>query len=378
MMSQLSTMYIGEDTVTSLKLESTGDVSVDFKFDTVGEFFRAFRKFKNSVDIIFIELQLVSEMKPYAKYINRTTGTKVYVISNYNRVDPHFMSYLKDSGFHALFNMPQDERILFSRLSILAKGTGKRRRIHSNYQIGFAKRIFDIVFASSALLLLSPLFLLVAALIKFGSKGPVFYASKRVGTSYKIFDFYKFRSMRTDADQMIDQIAKNNQYTSSNQVQQVDVSSCACGGECTSKLYADGEMVCENTYLVRSKAQSENNFIKVKNDPRITKVGRFIRSTSIDELPQLFNVLKGDMSIVGNRPLPLYEAEQLTSDQFAERFLAAAGITGLWQVSKRGQAEMSADERKLLDNQYAQSQSLWFDIKLILKTFPALLQKENV
>ncbi len=115
------------------------------------------------------------------------------------------------------------------------------------------------------------------------------------------------------------------------------------------------------------------------NDPRITKVGRILRNTSIDELPQFINVLKGDMSIVGNRPLPLYEAELLTSDQWAKRFLAPAGITGLWQVTKRGGANvMSADERKQLDIEYAENYSFWYDIKILLKTIPAMLQHENV
>jgi lipopolysaccharide/colanic/teichoic acid biosynthesis glycosyltransferase len=119
-------------------------------------------------------------------------------------------------------------------------------------------------------------------------------------------------------------------------------------------------------------------FVKIKNDPRITKVGQFIRDTSIDELPQLFNVLKGDMSIVGNRPLPLYEAEKITTDKYITRFMAPAGITGLWQVTKRGKSAMSEEERIELDNTYANHHSFWGDIKIILMTIPALLQKENV
>ncbi len=130
---------------------------------------------------------------------------------------------------------------------------------------------------------------------------------------------------------------------------------------------------------MRNKEISEaGTFIKISNDPRVTKVGKIIRNTSIDELPQLINVLKGDMSIVGNRPLPLYEAELLTSDNWSERFLAPAGITGLWQVEKRGGGEMSEEERKNLDNKYAQNSSFLYDLKLILRTIPALLQSENV
>ncbi|MGL5317369.1 MAG: sugar transferase, partial [Bacteroidales bacterium] len=112
---------------------------------------------------------------------------------------------------------------------------------------------------------------------------------------------------------------------------------------------------------------------------RITVVGRFIRKYSIDELPQLFNVLKGDMSIVGNRPLPLYEAELLTKDDSIDRFLAPSGITGLWQVEKRGDSgKMSAAERKDLDVYYANHFSLAMDMKIIFRTFTSFIQKENV
>ena len=115
-----------------------------------------------------------------------------------------------------------------------------------------------------------------------------------------------------------------------------------------------------------------NTFIKIVNDPRVTRVGKIIRNTSIDELPQLINVIKGDMSIVGNRPLPLYEAELLTQDDLSKRFLAPAGITGLWQVELRGKGgDMSQKERMQLDNKYADlfidnNYSFWYDIKIIL------------
>jgi lipopolysaccharide/colanic/teichoic acid biosynthesis glycosyltransferase len=131
-------------------------------------------------------------------------------------------------------------------------------------------------------------------------------------------------------------------------------------------------------YSVFKRATPNSAFIKIKDDPRVTKVGKVLRNTSIDELPQLVNVLFGDMSIVGNRPLPLYEAEKLTTDKYALRFMAPAGITGLWQVMKRGKGEMSEEERLLLDNNYAQNHSFLYDIALILKTIPALFQKESV
>lgn len=139
----------------------------------------------------------------------------------------------------------------------------------------------------------------------------------------------------------------------------------------------DGKAVCE--HWLQESNKNESAFFKIKDDPRITRVGKFLRNTSLDELPQLINVLKGEMSLVGNRPLPLYEAEKLTSDAAALRFLAPAGITGLWQVTKRGRkGEMSENERIELDKEYARDHSFKKDIELIIKTFPALLQKENV
>jgi len=120
------------------------------------------------------------------------------------------------------------------------------------------------------------------------------------------------------------------------------------------------------------------NFFKVSNDPRITRIGRFLRNSSLDELPQLFNVIKGDMSLVGNRPLPLYEASTLTTNEFVERFMAPAGITGLWQIKKRGQGEMSSEERINLDISYARKSSMLYDLWIMANTPKALLQKSDV
>ena len=131
--------------------------------------------------------------------------------------------------------------------------------------------------------------------------------------------------------------------------------------------------------MAMQTAAEEKKGWTVRNDPRVTGIGKVLRRTSIDELPQLFNILKGDMSIVGNRPLPLYEAELLTSDEHIDRFMGPAGLTGLWQVEKRGEAgKLSAEERKQLDIKYAKTFSFWLDIKIILKTVTAFIQKENV
>lgn len=120
------------------------------------------------------------------------------------------------------------------------------------------------------------------------------------------------------------------------------------------------------------------SFLKICNDPRVTKVGQFLRNTSLDELPQLFNVLIGDMSLVGNRPLPIYEASTLTHDEAVERFMAPAGITGLWQVEKRSKEEMSANERISLDIEYARKHNFLMDMFILAKTPMAMFQKANV
>ncbi len=256
------------------------------------------------------------------------------------------------------------------------------------YRIPFIKRAFDIVAALSALILLSPLFLIIMAAIKLESKGSVFYLSKRVGTGYKIFSFYKFRSMYQDADKHVKELSHLNQYTSSSEPSgsgQEDLSGdIVLTHDFNSPfLIGDEAVISEDNYLKTKKEEKATTFVKFEKDPRTTKVGRIIRKLSIDELPQLVNVLKGDMSIVGNRPLPLYEAELLTTDEWSERFLGPAGITGLWQVKARGKSKkMSPEERKELDNKYVQiaqsPYSFFIDLWLIIRTIPAIFQKENV
>ena len=241
------------------------------------------------------------------------------------------------------------------------------------YKMDPWKRAFDITIAGTLLLLLSPFFLVIAILIKLESPGKVFYYQSRVGTGYRVFKFYKFRSMRPDADKFVQKLQDKNQYAGKGEPSNVSVEKTV-----GPQLISDEGWIGESIHQRRVEAGEKNTFFKVKNDPRITKVGRFIRNTSIDELPQLFNVLKGDMSIVGNRPLPLYEAEKLTADDWAMRFLAPAGITGLWQVTERGKSEASADSRKRLDIEYALNHSFWGDMMILLKTPLAALQHENV
>jgi lipopolysaccharide/colanic/teichoic acid biosynthesis glycosyltransferase len=259
------------------------------------------------------------------------------------------------------------------------------------YRMPVSKRLFDIVAASSALIMLSPLLVTIMMAIWLESRGKIYYTSKRVGR--KPFKFYKFRSMHQGADVELKKLAKaKNQYKSKTKALNMDFSTpCPCAQKpdfqyCSPVLHIGSHQICDVWYNEQktSVEKSKPQFIKIPDDPRVTRVGKLIRKTSIDELPQLINVIKGDMSIVGNRPLPVYEAEKLTSDQMAKRFLAPAGLTGLWQVEKRGRkGTMSDDERKQLDNQYAalfieNKYSFWYDMKLILKTIPVLIQKESV
>ncbi len=244
----------------------------------------------------------------------------------------------------------------------------------------YVKRIFDLTIASAVLLALAPLLLLVILLIRLESKGNVFYTSKRVGTQYKVFSLFKFRTMYNNADQQIGQIEHLNQYKEvaneysmalSNTCTQCVIDACACQHQ----LWKDnGVVVCEKLESMRQGMQKKTVFKKFNQDPRVTPLGSFLRKTSIDELPQLINVLRGDMSLVGNRPLPLYEAEKLTNDHQVQRFNAPAGITGLWQVTQRGKLNMSAQERIAIDNEYAQKHSFWLDMKIIAQTIPALIQ----
>lgn len=265
------------------------------------------------------------------------------------------------------------------------------------FKIPLWKRVFDVLFAIIVLILTSPIFILTAIAIRLESKGPVIFKSKRVGANYTIFNFLKFRSMYQDAEERLKEVAKEagNQYAKMSQKAEKTPMSMSDFGmdasmmisDDTDMMIADDEVmlvgddfvISETDYSKEKKEEIDNAFVKIENDPRVTKVGRIIRKFSIDELPQLFNILKGDMSVVGNRPLPLYEAEKLTIDTSIDRFMAPAGLTGLWQVEERGKGGMmSAEERKQLDIKYGQTYNFWLDMKILFRTFFAFVQKENV
>ena len=285
------------------------------------------------------------------------------------------------------------ENILFDEV------TPKYRML--KFKIPVWKRLFDIFFSALGIIILSPVFILTAIAIRLESKGPVIFKSKRVGTNYTIFDFLKFRSMYSDAEQRLKDVAKEagNQYLEKKDgtTEEEHTITAPLGDEAEMMmmdlgmesdmmisddevmLVGDDYVVAESDYAKEKKEEIESAFVKIENDPRITKVGKFIRKYSIDELPQLFNILKGDMSIVGNRPLPLYEAEKLTADKSIDRFMAPAGLTGLWQVEERGKGGMmSAEERKQLDITYGQTYNFKLDMQIIFRTLTAFIQKNDV
>lgn len=301
-------------------------------------------------DIILIEVDSEGKCFKLVEEIKKSfllNGIIIVLLSTHND-NTHKKTAMK-LRVHDFYSLPFSIDDLRERLNFLVtfklikpRLLELSKEVDTTYKMPVGKRIIDLVISGSMLFFLSPIFLLVAVAIRLDSKGPIFYTSKRVGTGYKVFNFYKFRSMRTDADQLLAKLStENNQYATE-----------------------DGA----------SKAA----FVKIKNDPRITRLGNFLRNSSLDELPQLYNILIGDMSVVGNRPLPVYEAEMLTSNEWSMRFLGPAGLTGLWQVSKRGKEDMSERERKKLDNFYAQKYSIWLDLRIIAGTIPALFQKEKV
>lgn len=193
------------------------------------------------------------------------------------------------------------------------------------------KRLLDIFGSLFGLVLLSPVFLIVAILIKIENpKGPVFFKQIRVGKGEEEFYMFKFRSMITDAEERLKDLLALNEV--------------------------------------------EGSMFKMKDDPRVTKIGKFVRKTSIDELPQLWNVLKGDMSLVGPRPPLVREVKEYTSFD-KQRLIVTPGCTGLWQVS--GRNSLGFNEMVKLDIQYINTRNLYFDIKIILKTIKCMVNSDG-
>jgi exopolysaccharide biosynthesis polyprenyl glycosylphosphotransferase len=205
---------------------------------------------------------------------------------------------------------------------------GLRRSVTTEWERA-VKRAMDVIGAGAVLLIGAPIWLLVALAIKLDSPGPVLYRQVRVGYRGELFNIIKFRSMYVNGDQIL------------------------------------------ATVLAEEARRSSDKVYKDKNDPRVTRVGRFLRKTSLDEIPQFLNVLKGDMSLVGPRPLQPVEREDDEGWWQATHVEMRPGLTGLWQI--RGRSNITFDERILMDLYYIESWSIWLDLKILVRTIPALL-----
>jgi lipopolysaccharide/colanic/teichoic acid biosynthesis glycosyltransferase len=335
--------------------------------------------------------------KHFVEFID--ANQKVVFILIENKDNSVILEQALQQKIDDVYTKPFRSDVLISRIKFLKKLKSQREAQTKEladvkikvYKTPFFKRTFDILVAGFALIILSPVLLIFAVAIRLESKGKIYYISKRVGTGYKIFNFLKLRSMYPDADSRLKEFQHLNQYSAAS-AEEINIEPESTQKDTAAEklltnnetiLFGDDIEIDEFSLLKSRKEKQESAFIKFENDPRITKVGKIIRKLSIDELPQLINVLKGDMSIVGNRPLPLYEAELLTTDEWTNRFNGPAGLTGLWQVEARGRtSKMSPEERKYLDNKYVEFAnsplSFWKDMWIILRTVPAVFQKENV
>lgn len=351
--------------------------------------------------IVFVEKSVQAEDITAITYLRKNVKG-VYIILLTNHLSGDERKLYQHCGINDTLEIDSSLEVLSNKIKFICEREDilfdkmvSRKRI-LRFEIPFWKRAFDVVFSLLGIIFLSPVMLLTALAIKMESRGPVLFKSKRVGTNYRVFDFLKFRSMYSDAEKRLKELSKTENQYAQGRVHGTVVTS-PLGEEAERKMKAQGlesemlisddevmlvgdDFVVSETDFSKQRDEENNNaFVKIENDPRVTKVGRFIRKYSIDELPQLFNILRGDMSIVGNRPLPLYEAEKLTADSSIDRFMAPAGLTGLWQVEDRGRGgAMSAEERKQLDIEYGQTYSFALDMKIIFRTLFAFVQKENV
>lgn len=362
---------------------------------------------RNEHFIVFFEKNVRTEDITAITYL-RKKCTNIYIILLTDKLNGEERDIYQKCGINDTLSLSASVTELNKKIQFISDREGimfddqvSKKHI-LRFKIPVWKRLFDIVFSGLAIIVLSPIFIITAIAIKLESPGPVMFKSKRVGTNYTIFDFLKFRSMYSDAEKRLKEVSKSsgNQYAEKNEGEveeknatitaplgdEAELAMMAMGmesdmmiGDEEVMLVGDDFVVAESDFSKQKEEENNNAFVKIENDPRVTKVGRFIRKYSIDELPQLFNILKGDMSIVGNRPLPLYEAEKLTVDSSIDRFMAPAGLTGLWQVEERGKGGMmSAEERKQLDITYGRTYNFLLDMKIIFRTLTAFVQKENV
>ena len=399
----IGVIYLGTNTETQERLKYIPGRLVQFTENYKNAASACVPHVRNEHFIVFFEQNERAEDVTAITYIRKKSKNAYIILLTRNLSDEDRKIYQKCgindtiSANASITELNKKIQFISDREGMMFDDAPSKHRI-LRFKIPLWKRLFDIFFSALGIIILSPVFILTAIAIRLESKGPVVYKSKRVGTNYTIFDFLKFRSMYVDAEQRLKEVAKEegNQYAEKPEEEQ-KVITAPLGEEAEMMmmnmgmesdmmisddevmLVGDDFVVAESDFNKEKQEEIENAFVKIENDPRVTKVGKFIRKTSIDELPQLFNILKGDMSIVGNRPLPLYEAEKLTADASIDRFMAPAGLTGLWQVEERGKGGMmSAEERKQLDITYGRTYSFKLDMQIIFRTLTGFMQKENV
>ena len=401
----IGVVYLGNNETTQERLKYIPGQSVKFTTAYKDAASACTPRIPNEHFIVFFEKNIRNEDITAITYL-RKNCPEAYIILLTDKLSDEERKVYQKCGINdtitkeaSITELNKKVQFIAAREGLLFNNQNAKYKI-LKFKIPLWKRIFDIVVSALAIFFLSPVFIITAIAIKLESKGPVVFKSKRVGTNYTVFDFLKFRSMYVDAEQRLKEVSKgHNQYAEKEEEEEETktVITSPLGEEAEQQMFdmgmesemlisdeeimlvGDDFVVAESDFNKQKEEDINNAFVKVENDPRITKVGRFIRKYSIDELPQLFNILKGDMSIVGNRPLPLYEAEKLTVDSSIDRFMAPAGLTGLWQVEERGKGgNMSAEERKQLDITYGQTYNFALDMKIIFRTLTAFIQKENV
>jgi lipopolysaccharide/colanic/teichoic acid biosynthesis glycosyltransferase len=231
-----------------------------------------------------------------------------------------------------------------------------------------AKRILDYVLAALFLLVCLPLFAAIAAGIKVTSPGPVLFVQKRVGKDGRVFPFFKFRTMKHNADDAVHREFSRDFICGAPPDHSLHVHGNG-NGHSNGNGHGNGK-ANGNGHHAWGSATRNAKVYKLTRDPRVTAIGQFLRRTSLDELPQLFNVLRGEMSLVGPRPPVVYELEHY-QDWHKQRLAAHPGITGLWQVS--GRSSVPFDEMVLLDLYYIEHRSTLMDLRIMAKTLPVML-----
>lgn len=286
-------------------------------------------------DINYDDLNKLGDIKNFNIVIDKYKIDTIFIVSKIDKTEEiinmclsKYISVYSINNSINLSNYPMEIEVI-DDMPIL-----KLKDVFIGGFEGHVKRLLDFTLSFIALIILSPLLIIIALLIKIDSPGPVFFVQNRIGLNGKLFKAYKFRTMVINAEKILLKWLEENPQI-------------------------------RDEYLINHK---------LKDDPRITRVGKFLRKTSLDELPQLFNVLKGDMSLVGPRP---YLVRELDEIRHYAKFLwrVPPGITGLWQIS--GRSEVDFEGRLKMDMQYISNWNIWLDLNILFKTIPAVLKKDG-